>query len=1227
MDPKLASIDSMTGDSCKEWWQVPYIAQFCYVLKPAFHFPDFIVEDLEEALCKPAEQGSPEWKLICEIHVRMLRGILPNRGVNVENWQDHLRKLMRGKTKRSKVLSTPEDTTNENSSDSTENTNGEQSDTADSPATEENGSEERATTTDNEVWNPLEENTDYREIATRDKVAILFLLSEMRLEASDCHDALKGWDGDYLRLQPIGNDKHGHRYWFMDSGMRLYKELDPKLELPAAEEEKPVKKVKVKAKAKGKRGRGRPKAKKSSSSTSSPVDKSYARSKRSSFRSAISRISHQPESESDSDSDEQEEESKEEPFPPLMSLTTSLIGDWAVVADSQEEWEELTEKFVRSRNADERQLGKFIQSQLLEEVTKKRTLREKQLRKKQLLESMPRRASDRITIMKISREEEEKHAVQRREMAESERRQAEEERLRRISEDRREQRAKRLQARAETASAQGLSPPSENRQGPPYGMNEEKYDAMYAVLEGLRKSTHSWVFEEPVTDKIAPNYSLVVKQPMSLTTVEGKLDDYSYKHPSEFIEDLRIMCANCRLYNGPKSPYYKSADLIEGSVKRYSLKHFPRIEWGDPPILPPSDPLPTIPKPQKRKSLPDDDVDPDCPPYTKVKTPHAGPFKHPKTEASSSEFLNTHLSRHHPVAGHGNSFVQPDQHQPAFAQHQLMTGAPMNHQPPNVRPSVHPGAGLGAWGQVMTQPAYGNVVQRMPHQPVMPGVPVPRAPVNSTMVARHPGAMSGGAVRQSVPVVNGHVARHGGGSSPVRPIVTAQHKPGNLRMDSPSTQPDSSHRVNHAGMVSSNGPSPLGGAPARPRAYSPGGNPAPSASAGNHRLASFSSAGASHSAVSSYQHASRPLSSGPVPRAPVAASSLHSMSRPLSAAVAHRPILPHPASVPVHRPSMPSATAVSRPECIRPIPGSDASSSGAVVQQRPTSMASHAPTGAAGATAATHDHNNGGVSSASTSPGAQPVSAAAPASTIPSSISTPPLLHAQQIAESASSAASSVSSAIHQPMPSSAPLQQQLTSRPSEQPPSTVSEPRVSCNATAAGVLGDTPASISTAPVTSNVLVHNSVSNALTTTIAVPSAVGMSSAASAAAGADNSATATPSRPSSVTGVFPERDSFACSGGTDALDQLAAVSAQASPVHQPAMLHPGANSTNSTSDDAFSVSDAVKSACLTAQENANADIGGAGSNSTAACPAAVPSGDAACAVKGPSATSCIVSSAC
>lgn len=54
-----------------------------------------------------------------------------------------------------------------------------------------------------------------------------------------------------------------------------------------------------------------------------------------------------------------------------------------------------------------------------------------------------------------------------------------------------------------------------------------------AVIAGLRKHEEAWIFEDPVTETIAPGYFEVVDKPMDYVTVEKKVEEQVYKSKEE----------------------------------------------------------------------------------------------------------------------------------------------------------------------------------------------------------------------------------------------------------------------------------------------------------------------------------------------------------------------------------------------------------------------------------------------------------------------------------------------------------------------------------------------------------------------------------------------------------------------------------------------------------------------------------------------------------------------
>ncbi|XP_016303402.1 bromodomain-containing protein 9 isoform X1 [Sinocyclocheilus anshuiensis] len=76
-----------------------------------------------------------------------------------------------------------------------------------------------------------------------------------------------------------------------------------------------------------------------------------------------------------------------------------------------------------------------------------------------------------------------------------------------------------------------------------------------------RKDPHGF-FAFPVTDAIAPGYSMIIKHPMDFSTMKDKIDANEYKTITEFKADFKLMCDNAMVYNRPETVYYKAAKKL-----------------------------------------------------------------------------------------------------------------------------------------------------------------------------------------------------------------------------------------------------------------------------------------------------------------------------------------------------------------------------------------------------------------------------------------------------------------------------------------------------------------------------------------------------------------------------------------------------------------------------------------------------------------------------------------
>lgn len=89
------------------------------------------------------------------------------------------------------------------------------------------------------------------------------------------------------------------------------------------------------------------------------------------------------------------------------------------------------------------------------------------------------------------------------------------------------------------------------------------YAAIQNILVELQNHAAAWPFLRPVNKEEVPDYYEFIKEPMDLSTMELKLENNKYEKMEEFIYDARLVCNNCRLYNGENTSYYKYANRLE----------------------------------------------------------------------------------------------------------------------------------------------------------------------------------------------------------------------------------------------------------------------------------------------------------------------------------------------------------------------------------------------------------------------------------------------------------------------------------------------------------------------------------------------------------------------------------------------------------------------------------------------------------------------------------------
>lgn len=107
--------------------------------------------------------------------------------------------------------------------------------------------------------------------------------------------------------------------------------------------------------------------------------------------------------------------------------------------------------------------------------------------------------------------------------------------------------------------------------GPNITSYSEALDEFCIELQRIINSTktlhhYSHVFWNRVSERIAPNYYNLVKQPMWLQLMINKCKKREYKSRKDFQDDLNLIVENCKAYNGVNHPLVSVATLIQTNV-------------------------------------------------------------------------------------------------------------------------------------------------------------------------------------------------------------------------------------------------------------------------------------------------------------------------------------------------------------------------------------------------------------------------------------------------------------------------------------------------------------------------------------------------------------------------------------------------------------------------------------------------------------------------------------
>uniref|UniRef100_A0A1Q3FWI9 Putative nucleosome remodeling factor subunit n=1 Tax=Culex tarsalis TaxID=7177 RepID=A0A1Q3FWI9_CULTA len=94
-------------------------------------------------------------------------------------------------------------------------------------------------------------------------------------------------------------------------------------------------------------------------------------------------------------------------------------------------------------------------------------------------------------------------------------------------------------------------------------LSAKEFDNLKKLVKQIQQHKSAWPFMEPVDPDEAPDYYRVIKEPMDLQKIEGKVDAQGYHTLSEFIGDMTKIFDNCRYYNPKESQFYRCAESLE----------------------------------------------------------------------------------------------------------------------------------------------------------------------------------------------------------------------------------------------------------------------------------------------------------------------------------------------------------------------------------------------------------------------------------------------------------------------------------------------------------------------------------------------------------------------------------------------------------------------------------------------------------------------------------------
>ena len=101
------------------------------------------------------------------------------------------------------------------------------------------------------------------------------------------------------------------------------------------------------------------------------------------------------------------------------------------------------------------------------------------------------------------------------------------------------------------------------RKGPSGG--DKKFQNVIGMLHStISQHRYGNIFHNPIKKSEAADYADLVRRPMDLKTIKGRVKDGVISNSLEFQRDVYLMFANAMMYNRPGSEIWAMAEEVSG---------------------------------------------------------------------------------------------------------------------------------------------------------------------------------------------------------------------------------------------------------------------------------------------------------------------------------------------------------------------------------------------------------------------------------------------------------------------------------------------------------------------------------------------------------------------------------------------------------------------------------------------------------------------------------------